>query len=76
MSKRLLMINNHAYETGAKQVKAMLKVICESVPLRTIYAVEKDGVIQCVNEQYDNKADILAQVNAYAVKRYKVYYRL
>lgn len=75
METKLVIINNRTYKMETRHAKDMLKVIKDQVPARTIYAIEKNGIIQCVKDQYKEKAELIKAVREYTIKRYKVYYK-
>lgn len=57
----------------AKQLNGVLKVASKQVPFG-IYAVKKGRICELHNDKFDSKEDLLANVEKYSMKGFKVYY--
>ena len=57
----------------AEQLKAVLHVASKQVPFG-IYAVKKGRICELHNDKFDSKEDLLAEVEKYTEKGFKVYY--
>ena len=57
----------------AKQLNGVLKVASKQVPFG-IYAVKKGRICEFHNDKFDSKEDLLAEVEKYTEKGFKVYY--
>jgi hypothetical protein len=68
-----VIIGQSAYEMTAKQLNEVLKVASKHVSFG-IYAVKKGRICELHNDEFDSKEDLLAEVEKYAEKGFKVYY--
>lgn len=68
-----VIIGKSAYEMTAKQLNGVLKVASKRVPFG-IYAVKKGRICELHNDEFDSKEDLLAEVEKYTEKGFKVYY--
>ena len=68
-----VIIGQSAYEMTAKQLNEVLKVASKQVPIG-IYAVKKCRICELHNDKFDNQEDLLANVEKYSEKGFKVYY--
>lgn len=68
-----VIIGQSAYEMTAQQLAGLLKVASKQVPLG-IYAVKKGRICELHNDKFDSKEDLLANVEKYSEKGFKVYY--
>ena len=57
----------------AKQLNEVLKVASKQVKLG-IYAVKKGRICELHNDKFDSNEDLLAEVDKYSMKGFKVYY--
>ena len=56
-----------------KQLNGVLKVASKQVQFG-IYAVKKGRICELHNDKFDSKEDLLAEVEKYTEKGFKVYY--
>lgn len=68
-----VIIGQSAYEMTAQQLNRVLKVASKQVPFG-IYAVKKGRICELHNDKFDSKEDLLANVEKYSMKGFKVYY--
>ena len=68
-----VIIGQSAYEMTSQQLKRVLKVASKQVPFG-IYAVKKGRICELHNDKFDNQEDLLANVEKYSEKGFKVYY--
>ena len=68
-----VIIGQSAYEMTAHQLNGVLKVASKQVPFG-IYAVKKGRICELHNDKFDSKEDLLAEVEKYTEKGFKVYY--
>lgn len=68
-----VIIGKSAYEMTAQQLNGVLKVASKQVPFG-IYAVKKCRICELHNDKFDSKEDLLAEVEKYTEKGFKVYY--
>ena len=57
----------------SEQLKAVLHVASKQVPFG-IYAVKKGRMCELHNDKFDSQEDLLAEVEKYSMKGFKVYY--
>lgn len=67
-----VILKDKVYEMSRKQFCGLLDVAKRSMNIG-IYAVQKDGVAEMKNEQYENKADLRKAVAEYSKAGFKVY---
>ena len=70
-----LIINDRGYGMTKKQAEDVLKTIKKSMKRYTIYALEKDGIYQCVKEEFGGRYGLLNAVGRYSKDGYKVHYK-
>ena len=68
-----VIIGQSAYEMNTKQLNGVLKVASKQVPFG-IYAVKKGRICELHNDKFDSKEDLMAEVEKYSQKGFKVYY--
>ena len=68
-----VIIGQSAYEMNAQQLNRVLKVASNQVPFG-IYAVKKGRICELHNDKFDSKEDLLAELEKYTKKGFKVYY--
>ena len=68
-----VIIGQSAYEMTAQQLNGVLKVASKQVTFG-IYAVKKGKICELHNDKFDSKEDLLAEVERYSQKGFKVYY--
>ena len=68
-----VIIGKSAYEMTSQQLNRVLKVASKQVPFG-IYAVKKGRICELHNDKFDSKEDLLANVEKYSMKGFKVYY--
>lgn len=68
-----VIIGQSAYEMTAQQLNRVLKVASKQVPFG-IYAVKKGRICELHKDKFDSKEDLLANVEKYSMKGFKVYY--
>lgn len=68
-----VIIGQSAYEMTAQQLNSVLKVASKQVPFG-IYAVKKGRICELHNDKFDSKEDLLANIEKYSMKGFKVYY--
>ena len=68
-----VIIGQSVYEMTEKQLNGTLKVASKQVSLG-IYAVKKGRICELHNDKFDSKEDLLAEVEKYTEKGFKVYY--
>ena len=68
-----VIIGQSAYEMTAKQLNEVLKVASKQVPFG-IYAVKKGIICELRNDEFDSKEYLMAEVEKYSQKGFKVYY--
>ena len=68
-----VIIGQSAYEMTAQQLNRVLKVASKQVPFG-IYAVMKGRICELHNDKFDSEEDLLANVEKYSMKGFKVYY--
>ena len=68
-----VIIGQSAYEMTAQQLNRVLKVASKQVPFG-IYAVKKGRICELHNDKFDSEEDLLANVEKYSMKGFKVYY--
>ena len=68
-----VIIGKSVYEMTAQQLNRVLKVASKQVPFG-IYAVKKGKICELHNDKFDSKEDLLANVEKYSMKGFKVYY--
>ena len=68
-----VIIGQSAYEMTAQQLNGVLEVASKHVPFG-IYAVKKGRICELRNEEFKRKEDLLAEVDRYSQKGFKVYY--
>ena len=68
-----VIIGQSAYEMTAQQLNRVLKVASKQVPF-CIYAVKKCRICELHNDKFDSLEDLLANVEKYSMKGFKVYY--
>ena len=68
-----VIIGQSAYEMNTKQLNGVLKVASKHVPFG-IYAVKKGRICELHNDKFDSKEDLMAEVEKYSQKGFKVYY--
>ncbi len=68
-----VIIGQSAYEMTTKQLNGVLKVASKQVQFG-IYAVKKGRICELHNDKFDSKEDLLAEVEKYTEKGFKVYY--
>lgn len=68
-----VIIGQSAYEMTSQQLVELLKVASKQVPFG-IYAVKKGKICELHNDKFDSKEDLLANVEKYSMKGFKVYY--
>lgn len=68
-----VIIEQSVYEMTAKRLNKVLKIASKQVPFG-IYAVKKGRICELHNDKFDSKEDLLAEVDRYSQKGFKVYY--
>ena len=68
-----VIIGQSAYEMTAQQLNGVLKVASKQVPFG-IYAVKKGRICELHNDKVNSEEDLLAEVEKYSMKGFKVYY--
>ena len=68
-----VIIEQSVYEMTAKRMNRVLKIASKHVPFG-IYAVKKGRICELRNEEFKRKEDLLAEVDRYSKKWFKVYY--
>ena len=68
-----VIIGQSAYEMTAQQLNKVLKVASKQVPFG-IYAVKKGRICELHNDKFDSREELMAEVDKYSQKGFKVYY--
>lgn len=68
-------INDRGYGMTKAQAEDVLQTIKKSMKRYTIYALEKDGIYQCVKEEFGGRYGLLGAVGRYSKDGYKVHYK-
>ena len=69
----IVIIGKSAYEMTAQQLNKVLKVASKQVPFG-IYAVKKGRICELHNDKFDSREELMAEVDKYSQKGFKVYY--
>ncbi len=69
-----VILKDSMYEMSRKQFRGVLDVAKKSVKCG-IYAVEKGGLAEMKNEEFESKEELEQSVKRYAQKGFKVYYK-
>ena len=68
-----VIIGQSVYEMNAQQLNGVLKVASKQVPFG-IYAVKKGRICELHNDKFDSREELMAEVDKYSQKGFKVYY--
>ena len=68
-----VIIEQSVYEMTAKRLNRVLKIARKQVPFG-IYAVKKGRICELHNDKFDSKEGLLANIEKYSMKGFKVYY--
>lgn len=71
----ILLINDHSYSCDRKQTRETIKVIKQRYKKNNvIVALEKDGIMECRKDEYEDPKTLLHDVQKWIALGYKVHY--
>lgn len=69
-----VIVNNSVYGMKVRECKKLLEIAKRQV-VHGIYAIEKDGVCELKNEQYEDESTLKKAIKDYNNNGFKVYWK-